>query len=459
MNIPVNKGNIIEGEIIDISHEGNGVVKLEGYTIFTEGGLIGDKVSVIITEIKKSYALGKTVKIIEPSKHRVDTKCSISDYCGGCSLQGLDYKMQLEFKTNKVKNDIKRIGGLDEVAIHNIIGMDNPNRYRNKVQIPVGMENGEAVIGFYKKGSHDIANIDTCVIQHDVADKAIGAIREYIKEFKIEPYDNKTGKGLLRHIIVKNSFKTGDTMVVLVTNGNILPHSDQFIKKLRDRIPELKTVIQNINTKKTNLVMGAKSQVIYGEEKIIDYIGNLKFYISAESFFQVNPVQTEVLYSKALEYADLKGNETVFDIYCGIGTISLFLAQKAKKVYGIESVNQAIKDAKENARINGIENVEFHSGNAEEIFPKLYEKGIKADVVVVDPPRKGCDPQVIDTIIKMKPEKVVYVSCNPSTLARDLKVLSENGFKVMEVQPVDMFPWTGHVESIILMTYCGSKEK
>lgn len=394
MEIPVNKGDIIEGEIIDISHEGKGVVKIEGYAIFTEGGLIGDRVAVKITESKKNYSLGKTLKIIEPSRYRVDTKCDISDYCGGCPLQGLDYNMQLEFKTNKVKNDLKKIGGLDDVIVHHIIGMDNPNRYRNKVQIPVGIENGEAVIGFYKKGSHNISNIHICNIQHEVADKAVEVIREYINEFKIEPYDNRAGNGLLRHIIVKNSFKTGDTMVVLVTNGNTLPYSSELVKMLKNKIPELKSVIQNINTKKTNLVMGTKSQVLYGENKIVDYIGDLKFNISAESFFQVNPVQTEVLYSKALEYAYLKGNETVFDIYCGIGIISLFLAKKAKKVYGIESVSQAIKDAKENARINGVENVEFHSGNAEDVFPKLYEKGITADVVVVDPPRKGCDPKV-----------------------------------------------------------------
>lgn len=269
--------------------------------------------------------------MIEPSKYRVDNKCDISDYCGGCPLQGLDYKMQLEYKTNKVKNDLRKIGGLDDVAIHNIIGMDNPNRYRNKVQIPIGIENGEAVIGFYKKGSHSIANLHTCNIQHEVADKAVEVIREYIKKYKIEPYDNKTGKGLLRHIIVKNSFRTGDTMVVLVTNGNTLPYSNELVKMLKNKMPELKSVIQNVNTKKTNLVMGTKSQVIFGKDKIVDYIGELKFNISAESFFQVNPIQTEVLYNKALEYADLKGSETVFDIYCGIGTISLFLAKRLRR--------------------------------------------------------------------------------------------------------------------------------
>jgi len=449
MNIPVSKGSVIQGEIIDINHEGSGVVKFEGYTIFTEGGTLGDKVILEVTESKKNYSLGKTLKIIEPSKYRVDAECDISEYCGGCSLRGLDYRIQLEYKTNKVKNDIRRIGGLEDVVIRDTIGMKNPDRYRNKVQIPVGIENGKAVIGFYRKGSHNIININTCRIQHEVADKAVKAIRKYIEEFNVEPYDEKTSRGLIRHIIVKNSFRTGDTMVILVTNGNILPHSDELVKMLKSEIPKLKSVIQNINTKRTNLIMGTKSKVIFGEERILDYIGELKFYISAESFFQVNPVQTEVLYNKALEYADLNGNETVFDIYCGIGTISLFLAKKAKKVYGIESVNQAIKDAKENAKLNRINNVEFYSGNAEEVFPNLHKEGVRADVVVVDPPRKGCDPRVIDTIIKMKPEKVVYVSCNPSTLARDLKILSENGFKIEEVQPVDMFPHTPHVECVV----------
>lgn len=451
MNIPVSKGSVIQGEIIDINHEGSGVVKFEGYTIFTEGGTLGDKVILEVTESKKNYSLGKTLEIIEPSKYRVDAECDISEYCGGCSLRGLDYRIQLEYKTNKVKNDIRRIGGLEDVVIRDTIGMKNPDRYRNKVQIPVGIENGKAVIGFYRKGSHNIININTCRIQHEVADKAVKAIRKYIEEFNVEPYDEKTSRGLIRHIIVKNSFRTGDTMVILVTNGNILPHSDELVKMLKSEIPKLKSVIQNINTKRTNLIMGTKSKVIFGEERILDYIGELKFYISAESFFQVNPVQTEVLYNKALEYADLNGNETVFDIYCGIGTISLFLAKKAKKVYGIESVNQAIKDAKENAKLNRINNVEFYSGNAEEVFPNFHKEGVRADVVVVDPPRKGCDPRVIDTIIKMKPEKVVYVSCNPSTLARDLKILSENGFKIEEVQPVDMFPHTTHVECVVLI--------
>jgi len=451
MNIPVSKGSVIQGEIIDINHEGSGVVKFEGYTIFTEGGTLGDKVILEVTESKKNYSLGKTLKIIEPSKYRVDAECDISEYCGGCSLRGLDYRIQLEYKTNKVKNDIRRIGGLEDVVIRDTIGMKNPDRYRNKVQIPVGIENGKAVIGFYRKGSHNIININTCRIQHEVADKAVKVIRKYIEEFNVDPYGEKTGRGLIRHIIVKNSFRTGDTMVILVTNGNILPHSDELVKMLKSEIPKLKSVIQNINTKRTNLIMGTKSKVIFGEERILDYIGELKFYISAESFFQVNPVQTEVLYNKALEYADLNGNETVFDIYCGIGTISLFLAKKAKKVYGIESVNQAIKDAKENAKLNRINNVEFYSGNAEEVFPNLHKEGVRADVVVVDPPRKGCDPRVIDTIIKMKPEKVVYVSCNPSTLARDLKILSENGFKIEEVQPVDMFPHTPHIECVIGM--------
>lgn len=452
MNIPVNKGDLINGEIIDISHEGKGVVKLEGFTIFTEGGTLGDKVNIKILNVKKKYAIGKTIEIVEPSKYRVKEICSISDICGGCQLQGLDYKKQLELKNNIVLNSLKRISELENVNIRDIIGMDNPYNYRNNVQIPVGLDNGKTAIGFYKRGSHEIADIQNCSIQHHIANEVVKVMREYVEEFNVEPYDTKTGRGLLRHIIVRNSFKTEDAMVVLVINGKKIPNESQLIEKLKDRIPKLKSVILNFNTKKTNLVMGPKSKTIFGSKRIVDYIGDLEFHLSAESFFQVNPVQTEILYNSALKYADLNGTETVFDIYCGIGTISLFLSQQAKRVYGIESVPQAVKDAKENAKINEIDNVEFHAGKAEELLPKLYEEGIKADVVVVDPPRKGCEPEVLDTIIKMKPQRVVYVSCNPSTLARDLKILSENGFEVSEVQPVDMFPHTMHVECVTLMS-------
>ncbi|MGF7060235.1 23S rRNA (uracil(1939)-C(5))-methyltransferase RlmD [Brassicibacter mesophilus] len=451
MSLPVNRNDIVEVEIIDISHEGTGVAKIDGFTVFVEGGLLGDTGKARIIDIKKNFALGKMIEITNPSMYRVEPKCSISNICGGCQLQGLSYDAQLEIKTNKVINDMKRIGKLDDVIIHKTIGMDKPFRYRNKAQIPVGLVNNKTSIGFYKKGSHNIIDTNSCIIQHSISDKVTEVVREYMSQYKVMPYDSKSGKGIVRHILTKISFKTTDTMIVIVTNGRKLPYKDELVNKLKESIPNLRSIVHNINSKRTNQVMGPKSITIHGDDKIVDYIDELKFNISPESFFQVNSIQTEVLYNKALEYAELKGNEIVFDIYCGIGTISLFLAQRAKKVYGIEVVSQAIKDAKENAKINGIDNVEFFDGTAEEIFPMLYKKGIRADVIVLDPPRKGCDQSVLDTIVKMQPEKVVYVSCNPSTLARDLKYLDENGYKTVEVQPVDMFPQTGHCEVVTLL--------
>ncbi|SHH19685.1 23S rRNA m(5)U-1939 methyltransferase [Caloranaerobacter azorensis DSM 13643] len=442
---------IYEVKIEDINHKGQGVAKIEGFTVFIDGGLPGDKCKVKLVNIKKNYGVGEIVSIIEPSTKRVIPKCKISYACGGCQIQGLDYQEQLKIKTNKVKNDIKKIGHLEDVLIHDTLGMDNPYRYRNKAQFPVGRRNKKIAIGFYKRGSHEIVDTNSCIIQHEVNDKVIKLIKAYMKTYNIKPYDEKTGTGLIRHILTKTAFKTGDVMVVIITNGEKLPYKDKLIEILKSNITNLKSVIQNINTKKTNVILGDKTNVLFGTKKIIDYIGDLKFNISAKSFFQVNPVQTEVLYNKALEYAKLEGNEIVFDLYCGIGTISLFLAQKAKKVYGIEVVKEAIVDAMENARINGIENVEFYEGTAEEIFPKLYNHGIKADVVVVDPPRKGCDKKVLDTIVKMSPKRVVYVSCNPSTLARDLKYLDEKGYKTIEIQPVDMFPHTMHIETVVLI--------
>ncbi|QIB26859.1 23S rRNA (uracil(1939)-C(5))-methyltransferase RlmD [Caloranaerobacter azorensis] len=440
---------IYEVKIEDINHKGQGVAKIEGFTVFIDGGLPGDKCKVKLINIKKNYGVGEIVSIIEPSTKRVIPKCKISYACGGCQIQGLDYQEQLKIKTNKVKNDIKKIGHLEDVVIHDTLGMDNPYRYRNKAQFPVGRKNKKTAIGFYKRGSHEIVDTNSCIIQHEVNDKIIKLIKAYMKTYNIKPYDEKTGTGLIRHILTKTAFKTGDVMVVIITNGEKLPYKDKLIEILKNNITNLKSVIQNINTKKTNVILGDKTNVLFGTKKIIDYIGDLKFNISAKSFFQVNPVQTEVLYNKALEYAKLEGNEIVFDLYCGIGTISLFLAKKAKKVYGIEVVKEAIVDAMENARINSIENVEFYEGTAEEIFPKLYNHGIKADVVVVDPPRKGCDKKVLDTIVKMSPKRVVYVSCNPSTLARDLKYLYEKGYKTIEIQPVDMFPHTMHVECVV----------
>ncbi|AFS79021.1 23S rRNA (uracil-5-)-methyltransferase RumA [Gottschalkia acidurici 9a] len=451
----IKRGTILDGEIIDITHEGKGVAKINGLTVFIDGGTIGDIVKIKISEMKKRFALGKVLEIVKPSVYRVDSLCKVSENCGGCQLRDLKYEKQLELKTNKVINDIEKIGKLKNVIVHNIIGMEDPLRYRNKVQVPVD----ENHIGFYKKESHNIVDTDECIIQHELSEKAINIVREFMKKFNVSGYNRKTAEGNIRHVITKVSFKTKDTMIIIVTNTKRLPYYEELIDMLKKEIPSVKSIVQNINKNKTNLVLGDKNKVLYGDEKIIDYIGALKFNISPQSFFQINSIQTEILYKKALEYADLKGKETVYDIYCGIGTISLFLAQKAKKVYGIEVISEAIEDAKENAELNGIENVEFYEGTAETVLPELYKEGIKADVIVLDPPRKGCEKEVLDTIVSMKPERVVYVSCNPSTLARDLNYLSNKGFLVKEVQPVDVFAGSMHVECVVLLVNSGQVGK
>ena len=442
-----NKEYIVD--IVDIGQGGVGIGKYEGFTVFVDGGLVQDKIKVKITKSKKNYAVGDMIEIIEKSPFRVARKCSENlRQCGGCQIQELDYQKQLDIKTNEVKQVISRIGKLDDVVIHDTLGMEHPFRYRNKAQFPIQKKDNMPVIGFYKKKSHDLISTDECIIQHEVNDKIIKIIKTYIRAYNVSIYDEKTHKGLLRHLVTKVGFTTGEVMIVLVANGKKLPYLKELASVLKENIPGFKTLVVNVNTQKTNVILGKENIVAYGDGMIRDYIGELVFEISPLSFFQVNPLQTEVLYNKALEYANLGENDTVFDIYCGIGTISLFLAQKAKKVYGIEIVEDAIKDAKRNAKINNMDNVEFYVGKAEEVVPKMYQEGKRANVVVVDPPRKGCDEKVLDTIISMQPDRVVYVSCNPSTLARDLAYLNERGYKCHEIQPVDMFPHSVHVENV-----------
>ena len=449
-----NKEYIVD--IVDIGQGGVGIGKYEGFTVFVDGGLVQDKIKVKITKSKKNYAVGDIVEIIEKSPFRVERKCSESlRQCGGCQIQELDYQKQLDVKTNEVKQVISRIGKLDDVVIHDTLGMEHPFRYRNKAQFPIQKKDNMPVIGFYKKKSHDLISTDECIIQHEVNDKIIKIIKTYIRAYNVSIYDEKTHKGLLRHLVTKVGFTTGEVMIILVANGKKLPYLKELASVLKENIPGFKTLVVNVNTQKTNVILGKENIVAYGDGMIRDYIGELVFEISPLSFFQVNPLQTEVLYNKALEYANLGENDTVFDIYCGIGTISLFLAQKAKKVYGIEIVEDAIKDAKRNAKINNMDNVEFYVGKAEEVVPKMYKEGKRANVVVVDPPRKGCYEKVLDTIVSMEPDRVVYVSCNPSTLARDLAYLNERGYKCHEIQPVDMFPHSVHVENVAWL----SKEK
>ncbi|TCO68766.1 23S rRNA (uracil(1939)-C(5))-methyltransferase RlmD [Marinisporobacter balticus] len=447
----VEKDEIYSMRIEDIGHNGEGIGRVEGFTVFVNGGVPRDEVKVKITLVKKNYAIGKIIKLEKPSPDRIVPICELANICGGCQMQHIDYPAQLRLKRNQVKANIERIGKIENVLIHETIGMKDPYHYRNKAQFPVGKEDEGAVIGFYEGKSHDIVDMETCHIQHEINDQIIKIIRDYINQYKIDTYDEKTGKGIIRHVLTKVGVHTGQIMVVIVTNGKNLPYKEELIGQLIDKVPHIKSIVQNINKKKGNRVLGQTCITLYGEDKIIDYIGNLKFNISPLSFFQVNPSQTKVLYEKALAYAGLTGEENVYDIYCGIGTISLFLAEKAKRVYGIEMVEAAIEDAKENANINDIHNVDFFAGAAEEVVPKLYKEGHKADVVVVDPPRKGCDEKVLETIVKMNPKRIVYVSCNTSTLARDLKYLDEQGYETVEVQPVDMFPHTMHCESICLL--------
>ncbi|MDF2520143.1 MAG: rlmD [Clostridia bacterium] len=456
--IPIEKNKEYTIEITGLTSEGMGVGRIEGFAVFVEGALPEETVTVKIVKLQKTFAYGKLLSINIQSKDRVKPACGLMKRCGGCQLQHLDYDAQLKNKTQMVKDVMARIGGFKDIKIHDAIGMQEPWRYRNKAQFPVGFSD-DVVIGFYANRSHDIIDTDKCVIQDEINDSIIEIFKKYIKKFKVPVYQEHTGKGLIRHIVTRKGFKTGEVMVCIVINGQSIPNSEYLVEQLTDAVPDIKSIVLNVNNKQTNVILGDKNIVIYGEDTIYDYIGPFKFKISPNSFFQVNPVQTDVLYSKALEYAALNGSETVFDAYCGIGTISLFLSQKAKKVYGVEIVPPAIENAKENALLNGVDNVDFLLGESEKVIPEMHRKGIKADVIVVDPPRKGCGQELLDVIVEMQCPKVVYVSCNPATLARDLKYLAERGYSVQEVQPVDMFPHAVHVECVIMMTNSGSKGK
>jgi len=439
-------------EITGMNHEGQGVGRIDNFAVFVEGATTGELVEIKLIKVAKNYGVGKLLKILRPSPSRTSPFCSAYKRCGGCSLQHIDYKAQLEYKTDLVRETVRRIGKLEDVLVHDTIGMERALNYRNKAQYPVASVKGEVVIGFYAKRSHDVIPSDECGIQDKTSNRVREIVRDFIIKNGISVYDETKGEGLVRHLMTRKGFRTGEVMVVIVINGKGLPEKQKLVEALTSNIKEVKSIMLNINTKNTNVILGEKNIKIYGSDTITDYIGKFKFDISPLSFFQVNPVQTEVLYNKALEYAGLTGKETVFDLYCGIGTISLFLSEKAKKVYGVEVVEAAVLDARKNARLNGVTNVEFMVGEAEKVVPDIYSRGVTADVVVVDPPRKGCDASLLETLVNMRPERIVYVSCNPSTLARDLGYLAEKGYRAVEVQPVDMFPHTAHVESCVLIT-------
>lgn len=441
---------MIEIKINDLGENGEGIGKLDNFTVFVHGAIIGDHVNAKIIKVKKQYAIAKVVDFITPSIYRIVPECNYLQ-CGGCQTQMIDYKGQLEYKKYLVDNTMKRIGGFENLLIHDVIGMDEPFAYRNKSQYPVRYVDGQIHIGFYKQRTHDVVDINHCLVQHPQVNRLMKTLITKLKETKISVYNEESHKGYLRHIVTRISFKTRDIMLIFVTNG----HKDDLVienlsKEIQSDYPEVKSIIQNINSDVGNRVMGFENRTILGEDKIIDYIKDLSFEISPLSFLQVNPIQTEKLYDTALSLLDITPEDTVMDLYCGIGTISLFLAKHAKKVIGVEIVDVAIEDAKRNALRNNITNTEFLVGKAEEVIPNLYKQGVTADMVVVDPPRKGLEPEVIETLLQMAPKSIVYVSCKVSTLARDLKLFSEK-YTVEEVIPLDMFPHTTHVECVVML--------
>ncbi len=430
--------------------------------MFVKDALIGDTVEAGITKAKKNYGYAKMLKVLEPSPHRVEKRCPVARQCGGCQIQELSYEAQLDFKTKKVYGNLERIGGfspefLDSV-MEPICGMESPFNYRNKAQFPIGTDKeGNIVTGFYAGRTHQIIPNMECALGVDVNKEILKIIVDFMNENHISAYDETTQRGLVRHVLIRYGFKTGEIMVCLVINGDKFPKSEKLVDKL-SQIEGMTSITYSVNRENTNVIMGKEIGVLWGQGYITDYIGDVKYQISPLSFFQVNPVQTEKLYGLALEYAGLEGNETVWDLYCGIGRISLFLAQKAKKVDGVERIPQAIEDARENA--------EFFVGKAEEVLPEYYAQYEKkhgekayADVIVVDPPRKGCDETLLNTMVKMRPERIVYVSCDSATLARDLKYLCENGYEVKRVKPVDQFPCTVHVEVVVKMQLVASDKK
>ena len=486
------KNDIFELEITDMGVDGEGIGHYDGMTFFVKDALIGDVIRARAMKLKKNYGYARVEEVLTPSAFRVEPKCPHHRRCGGCQIQALSYDKQLEFKQEKVRNNIIRIGGFAseeiDAKMHPVVGMEDPFRYRNKAQFPVGCDKeGNIVTGFYAARTHSIIPVDDCLLGVEENAPILEQIKAWMKDNHVSAYDETTGKGLLRHVLIRFGFTTKEIMVCLIINGKTLPAQDDLIARL-EQMEGMTSISININIKNTNVILGDKTECIWGQPYITDYIhlretkdslvGTLEefaltdtavaYRISPQSFYQVNPVQTEKLYSTALDYAGLTGEEYVWDLYCGIGTISLFLAQKAKKVYGVEIVPQAIEDAKNNAKLNGITNAEFFVGKAEEVLPEFYENLVRAgmrpesatipadagrllhpDVIVVDPPRKGCDEACLATMLKMQPERIVYVSCDSATLARDLRILCDGGYELQKVRAVDQFAHTGHVECAV----------
>ena len=444
------KNDLVTLEIEDCGIDGEGIGKADGFTVFVKDAVIGDTVTAKIIKAKKNYGYGRLMEVLKPSPYRVEPKCEFARQCGGCQLQALSYDQQLVFKTNKVKGHLERIGGFTDIPMEPIIGMDELFHYRNKAQFPVGRnKEGKIVTGFYAGRTHNIIENRDCALGVAENKEVLDRVIAHMEKYGIEPYNEATGKGLVRHVLIRYGYFTKEVMVCLILNGNKIPKEELLVKSLCE-IPGMTSITINVNKKHSNVILGEEIRLLWGQEYITDRIGDISYQISPLSFYQVNPMQTQKLYAKALEYADLHGEETVWDLYCGIGTISLFLAQKAKFVRGVEIVPAAIENAKENAKLNGLENTEFFVGKAEEVLPREYKKnGVYADVIVVDPPRKGCDETLLETMVEMNPDRIVYVSCDSATLARDLKYLCENGYEIRKVRGVDQFPETVHVETVV----------
>lgn len=448
------KNDIILLKIEDMGVGGEGIGKVDGFTFFVKDAVVGDTIEAKVMKLKKQYGYARLMNVIEPSAVRCEPACPHARQCGGCQLQTLSYKAQLDFKAKKIQNNLIHIGGFSDIDKPQVIGMEDPWRYRNKAQFPFGTDReGNLVTGFYAARSHTIIPCTDCQLGVKENKTILEIIQAHMRKYQIPAYDETTGRGLVRHVLIRKGFYTKELMVCLILNGQKLTAIEELTESLQ-KIPGMTSITINVNTDRTNVIMGSKIVPVWGQGYITDQIGNIRYQISPLSFYQVNPIQTERLYQTALEYADLKGTETVWDLYCGIGTISLFLAQKAAKVYGVEIIPEAIEDAKRNAELNQIKNVTFYTGKAEELLPQKYQtEGIRADVIVVDPPRKGCDLAALETMIRMQPKRIVYVSCDSATLARDLKYLCEKGYEVQKVTGCDLFPWTVHVETVVQLSH------
>ena len=450
-NIPAEKNKEYEVEIIDNGYEGEGIAKIDDFTIFINGAIKGEICKILIVKINKSFAFGKLIEVLKPSENRTIPDCSTYKRCGGCNLRHIKYEETLRLKKEMIQNLVNK--NLNKkIYVNNVIGMENPYYYRNKLQYPVGKnKDGIPVMGVFASRTHEIIPVDNCLIQNKKAQEVANAIFKFIKENNISIYNEKTMNGGVRHIVVKIGIATNEIMCIIVTNEIKISNENELVNTIKNKFPEVKTIVKNINNKNTNVILGDNNIILFGDGYIFDKIGNYKFKISAKSFYQTNPIQTEKLYKKAIEYANLEKDDILCDLYCGIGTIGICASSKVQKVYGIEIVEEAIEAAKENAKLNNVDNIEFIVGDVEVAFKKLLEDDkVKPTAIIVDPPRRGLDNVTINKILETEVKKLVYVSCNPATMVRDIKMLTEK-YEVKEIQPVDMFPYTSHVECVALL--------